>query len=66
MQQNLLYDENILLCIIFGTMSLCYLFNSLSFAKEKLYVLVGECVLKEGKGNKSNISAYCCEKMYLY
>lgn len=47
MQRNLLYDENILLCIIFGTMSLWYLFNSLSFAKEKLYVLVGECVLKD-------------------
>lgn len=30
-----LYDESILLCIIFGTTSLCYLFDSLSFAKEK-------------------------------
>lgn len=45
-----LYDESILLCIIFGTTSLCYLFDSLSFAKEKKCVFfVGECVLKDRK-----------------
>lgn len=60
MQWRLLYDENILLCVIFGTTSLCFLFNSLLFCKRKITCFCGWMCIERQKERETKVIYLSC------